>query len=101
MTNVHITTWLWCQISIAKMYLDMLDYTDPVVVNHQESEGWTRETIINELQVIADKANEIAEQVTRIERAPTANTARCIYRMMSLGIKFGPVINAVTTRIDP
>ena len=100
MTNVHLTAWLWCQLSVSTVYLNMLDYTDTVTIEHQESEGWNRETIIRTLEMIADKANEIASQVTRVERAPTANTARCISRMMSLGIKFGPALSAAAARID-
>lgn len=101
MTNAHLTTWLWCQLSISTMYINMLDYTDPVVIEHQEAEGWNNETITNALQAIADKANEIASQVTQVESAPTANTVRCIYRLTQMGIKFGPALSAAITRIEP
>lgn len=94
MDNKLLSNWLWCQLSIAKLYLDMLDYTDPVVIERQESDGWTRDEIITALESVAETANEIARQATRVENAPTANTARCISRLMSMGIKLEPAITA-------
>jgi len=95
-----LTAWLWCQLSISKLYIDMLTQTDEIIIAHNKGDGWTQERLNKMLVTIAEKANTIASQLTRAEFAPTAITEHCIFYMMNWGIKFEPVIIAAITKIE-
>ena len=100
MTNTHLSLWINCILSSAKCYLDVVEEKDAIIETVTGGNGWPKSRAINRLHKIAEKANELAINLTVLYPAPIANTAKCIQRMIEMDIELSPVILAAITKID-